>query len=99
MITQYEVTCGGLTMHPDLANPLLGLAVEADSYTFHGMEPRDHERDCTRYNALVLGGWTVLRFTWAQVMESPEHVVAVLRAWLAEQEHAELSPARQRHAG
>jgi very-short-patch-repair endonuclease len=36
-----------------------------------------------RYNALVVGGWTVLRFTWEQVMFSPQVVVATVRAALA----------------
>lgn len=82
LIPQFEVTCGDLELHPDLANPLLQLAVEADSYEFHGREPQDHNNDCFRYNALVVAGWDVLRFTWEQVMHSPDYVVTTLQRWL-----------------
>jgi very-short-patch-repair endonuclease len=36
-----------------------------------------------RYNALVTAGWTVLRFTWEQVMFSPDVVVRTVRAAMA----------------
>ncbi|WP_245644408.1 DUF559 domain-containing protein [Nocardioides jensenii] len=99
VVPQYTITCGQLVLHPDLANPLLGLAIEADSYTFHGMEPRDHDRDCLRYNALTLAGWTVLRFTWTQVMTNPEQVAHTLRAWLAENRGSAADAEMPRHAG
>jgi hypothetical protein len=82
-IPQWAVTCGDVELHPDLANPLRGIALEADSYEFHGREPKDHNRDCSRYNALTVAGWAVLRFTWEQVMHSPEYVVRTIRTWLA----------------
>lgn len=99
VIPQYAVTCAGLELHPDLANPFLGLAIEADSYEFHGMEKWDHDRDCSRYNALTSHGWAVLRFTWEHVMRNPDYVKRTIRAWLAEHEGSELNADRPRRAG
>ena len=79
MVPQWATTIGGMTYHPDLADPLLGVAVEADSWTHHAGR-REHDRDCRRYNALVVGGWVVLRFTWEHVMFAPHEVVATVRA-------------------
>lgn len=60
VIPQYEVRARGLTLHPDLADPLRGIVLEADSWGFHASRS-DHERDCVRYNALTATGWRVLR--------------------------------------
>lgn len=78
MVPQWATTIEGITYHPDLADPLRGIVVEADSWTHHATKAA-HERDCLRYNAMVVGGWTVLRFTWEQVMFSPRQVVATVR--------------------
>lgn len=67
----------------DLADECLGIIAEADSFEWHG--GRDAlRRDARRYNALVVHGWLVLRFTWEEVMFEPDHVEAVLRAAVAE---------------
>lgn len=79
VIPQYETQCGELTFHPDLADPLQGIVLEADSWTWHAGK-WDHDRDCVRYNAMALAGWLVLRFTWDQVMHSPDRVIATIRA-------------------
>jgi very-short-patch-repair endonuclease len=50
----------------------LGVA-EADSFTWHGSRGA-LRRDCRRYNALAVRGWTVLRFPWEDVMHAPAHV-------------------------
>ncbi|MGI8523535.1 MAG: DUF559 domain-containing protein [Nocardioides sp.] len=76
---QREVRTPGRRWHPDLVDERRRVVLEADSFTFHtGKEA--HARDCVRYNALVLAGWLVLRFTWEQVMTSPAYVRSVLRA-------------------
>lgn len=61
----------------DLADPRLGLVIEADSFEFHGQR-RQLKRDCERYNALALAGWVVLRFAWEHVMFEPDYVRSVL---------------------
>ena len=54
-----------------------GAAVHGHSLAFHS----DRDRDLT----LALTGWHVLRFTWRQIVDSPQHVTAVLRRRLAAQ--------------
>ena len=79
VVSQYETRCVDLLLHPDLADPVRGIVLEADSWTWHA-EKWDHDRDCGRYNAMVVAGWVVLRFTYEHVMHAPEYVVATIRA-------------------
>lgn len=75
---QREVLARGRAYHPDLVDTRRRVVLEADSHEFHtGRE--EHSRDCVRYTALGVAGWTVLRFTWEQVMLSPSYVRDVLR--------------------
>jgi very-short-patch-repair endonuclease len=67
---------------PDLLDPVLRLAVEAESFEFHGAR-RLLKRDCERYNAFVLDGWWVVRFAWEHVMFQPDYVDRVLRGMVA----------------
>jgi very-short-patch-repair endonuclease len=69
----------GFRGRPDLVDRRRRLVLEADSFAWHGSR-RALERDCARYNALVIRGWTVLRFSWEHVMLQPDYVRAVLRA-------------------
>lgn len=77
LVPQYRIQVGRNVFHPDLADPIAGIVVEADSWGFHA-EREDHERDCRRYSLLTADGWRVLRFTYDQVMHRPEHVQLVL---------------------
>lgn len=83
VIPQYEVRASGLTLHPDLVDPVRGIVLEADSWGFHASR-WDHERDYVRYNALTATGWRVLRFTYDQVMFSPSYVETTVRNLLTE---------------
>lgn len=69
---------GREVVHPDLVDRGRRLVLEADSWEFHG-DKEAFQRDCWRYTALVAHGWTVLRFTWWQVMRHPAWVVDCLR--------------------
>lgn len=65
----------------DFAFPEHRLAVEVDGWAWH----RDVERfrrDRQRQNALVLAGWTILRFTWHDLTQRAGEVIAVIRAGL-----------------
>jgi len=64
---------------PDLLDRALRLILEADSFEFHGRR-RALKRDCERYNAFVVAGWLVLRFSWEHVMFEPDYVRRVLAA-------------------
>ena len=63
----------------ELVDRSLGIAVEADSFEWHGGRGA-LARDARRYNLLVADGWLVLRFAWEHVMHDPEHVRTVLEA-------------------
>jgi hypothetical protein len=66
----------------DAAYPANQLAIEWDSLRWHLQESafgRDRERD----REAILHGWRVLRFTWVDVTERPDEVVATVRQALA----------------
>jgi predicted transcriptional regulator of viral defense system len=65
----------------DFLWPAEGLAVETDSRTHHGTR-RAFERDRRRDQRLLVAGFRVARFTWRQVFNRPDEVVATLRALL-----------------
>jgi hypothetical protein len=83
----------GFRCRPDLVDAGRRLVLEADSYEFHGTRAGLH-RDAQRYNALVLRGWTVLRFTWEDVMLDPDYVRACLMRFL-EGPRTRAAPARK----
>jgi hypothetical protein len=58
------------------------LVVETDSRTFH-TSPKAFEHDRLRDQRLTLAGFTVVRFTWRQVVREPQSVAATLTALLA----------------
>lgn len=61
----------------DLAYPELRIAIETDG-RIHGEEDV-RQRDNRRRNQAQLLGWTVLHFTWEDVVHRPEYVVATVR--------------------
>ncbi len=69
-------------MRPDLVDDDLGVAIEADSFEWHGGRAA-LSKDARRYNLLVVGGWLVLRFSWEDVMFHPDYVREVLVAVVA----------------
>jgi very-short-patch-repair endonuclease len=76
---QVVITMGTARARPDVVDASRRLVLEADSYEFHGKRAA-LLRDCERYNALVIHGWTVLRFGWEHVMLHPDYVLGCLRA-------------------
>ncbi|MFL6204015.1 MAG: DUF559 domain-containing protein [Acidimicrobiales bacterium] len=76
---QYEVwEMGRCVARVDAAVPRLKLAIEIDGYEHHST-PDAFQRDRTRQNELVALGWTVLRFTWADIVNAPEKVAQQIR--------------------
>lgn len=76
---QHEVWHAGRFMaRIDAAYPELLLAIEIDGFASHS-SPDAFQRDRTRQNRLVALGWTVLRFTWADVVRDPASVAATIR--------------------
>ncbi|MFL6003150.1 MAG: DUF559 domain-containing protein [Nocardioides sp.] len=87
---QAALVVDGQTYFPDLVEASRGFILEADSWRFHASQ-QGHARDCRRYNALVLAGWLVLRFSWDQVMYSPDYVREVLAAVASRQSGSEIA--------
>ncbi len=58
------------------------VAVEIDGMTYHrGAQEFQHDR--TRRNDLIAAGWTVLNFTWNDLVHHPDDVIARIRTALA----------------
>ena len=62
---------------PDLVDRERRLVVECESYEWHGNR-KGVLKDIRRYTLLSADGWTVLRFTWDDVMLRPDWVREVL---------------------
>lgn len=62
----------------DNAFPEAKVAIEVDGYAFHS-DPERFQHDRARQNYLILNGWRVLRFTWLDLFERPERVIAEIR--------------------
>ena len=62
----------------DVTVPARRIAIEVDGMAYH-VDVDRFRRDRAKQNALVALGWTVLRFTWADLTERPGYVVAMLR--------------------
>ena len=62
----------------DLAWPRAKVAVEADGRKYHDA-PQALYRDRVRANDLALDGWTILRFTWADLLHRPQWIVSQVR--------------------
>jgi very-short-patch-repair endonuclease len=71
---QIQAQAQASSIYVDLGDSELQIALEADSFSFHGGREA-LLRDCRRYNDLVRHGWLVLRFGWEHVMFE--------RAWVA----------------
>jgi very-short-patch-repair endonuclease len=54
------------------------LAIEIDGFAFHS-DSNDFQHDRIKQNAIALAGWQVLRFTWLDLTEYPERVLAEVR--------------------
>lgn len=61
----------------DFALLHLRVAIEVDGRAYHS-DRTSFERDRERQNLLVLDGWLVLRFTWEQITQHPEQVIAAI---------------------
>ena len=54
------------------------VAVEIDGFAFHSGSD-DFQHDRIKQNAIALAGWQVLRFTWLDLTQYPERVIAEVR--------------------
>lgn len=63
----------------DFAYPKIRLAIEVDGYAWH-WDPDRMAADLARRNRLINQGWRILTFTWKQVLEHPDEVIAEILA-------------------
>lgn len=63
----------------DFAFPSQRVAIEIDGWAFHS-DQEAFQKDRVRQNWLALQGWQVLRFTWLDITQHPERVLAEVRA-------------------
>jgi hypothetical protein len=77
---QFEVfdVDGRLYARLDIAWPSMKVAVEADGRAHHDTVAALY-RDRVRANQLELQGWTILRFTWADLVRRPDWIVGQVR--------------------
>ena len=66
----------------DALHEALRIVIELDGKRFHGPDRFQHDR--TRDQRLVAMGYVVLRFTWADLEERPDEVIAVIRRTMAQ---------------
>ncbi len=77
---QFVVAEPGFFALADLGDRKLRLVVEADGFETHGTRTA-LRADCARHTGYAQYGWTSLRFTYEDVLLSPEWVIWVLRTW------------------
>jgi len=75
---QLPIALPGQVIRVDLGDADRRLAIEADSFAWHGHRTA-LASDCRRYDELVRAGWTVLRFAWEHVMFEPAWIAEVVR--------------------
>jgi very-short-patch-repair endonuclease len=68
----------GVPAQADVYFPAVRLVIEVDGRRAHG--PDRFQADRTRQNRLVAAGCTVLRYTWQDLVERPDEVLAQIRA-------------------
>lgn len=77
-VANATVRVDGRTLHPDVLLREHPLVIEVDGFAFHGGRVA-FQRDRERQNLLVQAGYTVLRFTWEDLTDSPAQVVTRVR--------------------
>jgi very-short-patch-repair endonuclease len=65
----------------DVAFPDAKVAIEFDGWAYHSDVER-FRADRSKGNALVRAGWRLLRFTWHDLVNRPQYVIAEIRAAL-----------------
>ena len=78
---------GRVVAEIDFAQEHLRIAIEVDGRAHHS-DRRSFERDRVRQNLLVVAGWIVLRFTWEQITQRPDEVLAAIDAAVRMRLHA-----------
>lgn len=81
--SQVVIATGSQHARVDFAFEAERLVVEVDGHRTHSTRT-DRQHDAEREARLVMRGWRVVRFTYEDVTERPDYVVATIRALLAQ---------------
>ena len=73
---------GGFVCRVDFAYPDHRVLIELDGFAYHGDEGT-FQSDRTKQNRTQLLGWSILRYTWRDVLDRPGIVAAEIRSVLA----------------
>lgn len=81
-VFQFEVRVDGrLVARIDMAFPQFKIAIEIDGWSSRSTSS-DLRRSTRRRNALTALGWTVLHFTWLDIVKHPDYIVGLVRGHL-----------------
>ncbi len=80
---QVSLFTGDRWVRPDLLDEQRGVALEAESFTWHGQRAQ-LMKDCRKYNDLTLMGLVVVRFAWEHVMLEQPYARSVLAGCVEE---------------
>ncbi len=83
-VANAELVVNGRRCFPDVLFEAARLVLEFDGYGVH-TKTDVFESDRRRQNALVIGDYRILRYTWKQLTEDPDMVIAEVRTMLARQ--------------
>jgi len=86
--TNVPVTLAEGRFFLDVAFEDVLVALEVDGWEFHARHPGDFDATLRRHSALESAGWRVLHFTWAQLVEEPDWVLAKVVATVQRQDPA-----------
>ncbi|NNF53402.1 MAG: type IV toxin-antitoxin system AbiEi family antitoxin domain-containing protein [Acidimicrobiales bacterium] len=76
-IAQHPISYQGRLYFVDFAWPNFGIVVECDSMLAHSTAEQ-FQCDLRRQNDLMAAGWTILRFTYWDIVRHPAHASSVL---------------------
>ena len=91
-VANAELVIEGRRYFPDVLFEAARLVLEFDGYAVHST-PEVFESDRLRQNILMLAGYGILRYTWKQLNDEPDVLVAQLRTMLAREITSDSTPA------
>jgi REase_MTES_1575 len=83
-VGNYPIRLSGHSFRIDVAFPRHRIAIEVDGWAFHRTKER-RDADILKTNALMAAGWRVLTFSWEDVTQRPDYVIATISALLVSQ--------------
>jgi very-short-patch-repair endonuclease len=86
----------GRIRHYDFAYPPNRLVIETDGYRFHRLKD-NWQRDLDDSNQLSEIGWRLLRFSWEDVTERSDYVIAAVKKALSGTDPQQQLPFRSSH--